>query len=204
VSQLALPLAYLEARGAADFFVSEANRDAVRHLEKSRDWPTPVTLLLGPPASGKTHLARMFAARSGGKVVDDLGPGLDAEALFHAWNAAGPGRPLLLVARRDAGEWGVALPDLASRLGATPRVTIAPPDDALLAAVMRKRFRDLGLEVSPDVVAFVLARIDRGFDAVAAAVTALDAAALAGRRAVTVPLARATLFGQLDWLAPKL
>ena len=196
MSQLPLPLAYLEAQGAADFFVSEANRDAVRHLEKWRDWPTPVTLLLGPPASGKTHLARMFAARAGGRVVDDLGRALDEEALFHAWNAAGPGRPLLLAARRDPGEWGLALPDLVSRLGATPRVAIAPPDDALLAAVMRKRFRDLGLEVGPDVVAFVLARIERGFEAVAEAVAALDAAALAGKRPVTVPLARATLFAQ--------
>ena len=196
MNQLPLPLAYLDAQGAADFFVSEANRDAVRHLEKWREWRTPVTLLLGPSASGKTHLARMFAARAGARIVDDLGPGLDEEALFHGWNAAGPGRPLLLVARRDAGEWGVALPDLVSRLGATPRAAIAPPDDALLAAVMRKRFRDLGLEVGPDVVAFVLARIERGFEAVAVAVAALDAAAMAGRRPVTVPLARATLFGQ--------
>lgn len=196
MNQFPLPLAYLEARGAADFFASEANRDAVRHLEKWRNWAVPVTLLLGPPASGKTHLATMFRARSGARVIDDLGPGLEAEALFHAWNAAGPGRPLLLVARRDAGDWDVALPDLASRLAATPRVAIAPPDDALLAAVMRKRFRDLGLEVGPDVVAFVLARIERGFEAVADAVAALNDAALEGRRPVTVPLARAVLFGQ--------
>ncbi len=199
MSQLALPLAYLEARGAADFFVSEANRDAVRHLEKWRDWRTPVVLLLGPTASGKTHLARMFAARANARVIDDLGPGIDEEVLFHAWNAAGPGRPLLLAARRDTSDWAIALPDLASRLAATPRITIAPPDDALLAAVMRKRFRDLGLEVSPDVVAFVLARTERAFEAVAAAVAALDAAALAGKRAVTVPLAREALFA-----APKL
>lgn len=196
MSQLALPLAYLEARGAADFFVSEANRDAVKHLERWRSWAVPVVLLLGPAASGKTHLATMFAARAGATVVDDLAPPLDEEMLFHAWNAAKPGKPLLLVARSDPAGWALGLADLASRLAATPRVTIAPPDDPLLAALMRKRFRDLGVEVGPDVVAFVLARIERGFVGVARAVTALDAAAMEGKRAVTVPLAREVLFAE--------
>ena len=204
MSQLALPLAYLEARGAADFFVSEANRDAVKHLERWRNWAVPVALLLGPAASGKTHLASMFAARAGAAVVDDLappfGPSFDEERLFHAWNAARPGKPLLLVARSDPASWTLTLPDLASRLAATPRAAIAPPDDALLAAVMRKRFRDLGVEVGPDVVAFVLARIERGFTGVADAVAALDAAAMEGKRAVTVPLAREALFAQAKML----
>lgn len=194
MDQLPLPLAYLEAHGAADFFVSEANRDAVRHLERWRTWKTPVAVLLGPVGSGKSHLAQMFAARAPARVLDDLTWPLDEEALFHAWNAATPARPLLLVARADPLVWPLTLADLGSRLAATPRATIVPPDDALLAAVMRKRFRDLGLEVGPDVVAFVLARLERGFGAVADAVAALDAAALAGKRAVTVPLAREALF----------
>lgn len=200
MNQLPLPLAYLEARGAADFFVSEANRDAVRYLERWRSWAVPVALLLGPAASGKTHLAAMFTARAGAAVIDDLAPPFDEEGLFHAWNAAKPGRPLLLVARSDPAGWALELADLASRLAATPRAAIAPPDDALLAAVMRKRFRDLGVEVGPDVVAFVLARIERGFVGVAQAVAALDAAAMEGKRAVTVPLAREALFAQAKLL----
>jgi len=103
---------------------------------------------------------------------------------------------LLLVARADPREWERRVEDLFSRLAATPRATILPPDDALLAAVMRKRFRDLGVEVSPEVVNFVLARIERSLVAVADAVAELDAAALGSRRPVTVPLAREVLFGQ--------
>ena len=199
MSQLALPLAYLQSHGAADFFVSEANRDAVRQLAEPRRWPVPVTLLIGPAQSGKSHLAGIFAQRTGGAVIDDALDTMADEALFHAWNAASHARPLLVVARTDLRD-GTRLPDLASRLAATPRAAIHPPDDALLAAIMRKRFRDLGLEVGPDVVAFVLARIERSFAAVADAVARLDIAALAAARAVTIPLARDTLFGQLDWL----
>lgn len=201
--QLALPLAYSVGHGVADFFVSDANRDAFRHLAEWRRWPTPVTLLLGPAESGKSHLARIFAARSNGMVVDEAGPGIDEEALFHRWNAATPGQPLLIVARTQPQDWPVTLPDLASRLEATARVAILPPDDALLGALMRKRFRDLGLEVSPGVVDFTLARIERSFASVARMVEALDAAALEQGRKVSIQLARTVLAqtSGLDWLA---
>ena len=87
-----------------------------------------------------------------------------------------------------------------SRLAATPQLRIAAPDDALLAALLAKQFRDHGLRVGGDVVDYVLARIDRSFASIARIVNALDAAALAAGRPVTVPLARSVLQAQGDWL----
>lgn len=199
MSQIALPLAYKAADGERDFFVSDANAHAVAYLDRWPDWPRPVALLTGPEGAGKSHLARIFARQSGAELFDDLDRARDEEALFHAWNRAGE-RPLLLVARTPPGGWNVALPDLRSRLGATPQITIDAPDDALLAAVMAKQFRDRGLKIGPDVVAYVTARMERSFAKVAEVVDRLDAAALAAGRAVTVPLARAALAQQLDWL----
>ena len=198
--QIALPLAYKAADGERDFFVSDANSDAVRYLDGWPHWPRPVALLIGPEGAGKSHLARIFARQTGARIIDDLGAGLDAEAVFHAWNAAGADRPLLLVARTPPRDWAVALPDLVSRLAATPQIAIQPPDDALLSAVMAKQFRDRGLKVGPDVVAYVLARIERSFAAVADAVVRLDGTALADGRPVTVPLARAALAQQFELL----
>jgi chromosomal replication initiation ATPase DnaA len=94
------------------------------------------------------------------------------------------------------------LPDLKSRLAATPQVAIQAPDDALLAAVMAKQFRDRGLTVAPDVLAYVMTRIERSFAEVAEVVDRLDNAALAAGRGVTIPLAREVLAEQLDWLDP--
>ena len=196
-AQLPLPLAYREAVGERDFFVSDANADAVAWLDRWPDWPQPQALLLGPPRAGKSHLARIFAARTGGTVADDA-EATDPEALFHAWNAATATRPLLIVARRRPADWGHGLPDLASRLAATPSHAIRDPDDALLAAVLAKRFADRGLRVAPEVAAYVLARIERSFAGIEIAAAALDAAALAEGRAVTVPLARAVLEAQFD------
>ena len=202
MNQIALPLAYKAADGERDFFVSDANAHAVAYLDRWPDWPRPVALLVGPEGSGKSHLARIFARQTGAEVIDDLGGPSDDEALFHAWNRAGE-RPLLLVSRTPPSVWTVRLPDLKSRLAATPQVAIEAPDDALLVAVMAKQFRDRGLKVGPDVVAYVLARMERSFAKVAEVVEQLDAAALAAGRAVTVPLARAALADQLDWLDPQ-
>lgn len=197
MTQIPLPLHYRSADGEQDFFVSEANGEAVAALDGWRGWPQPRLLLTGPEGAGKSHLARIFAARSGASVIDDLGRDLDEEALFHAWNAATPARPLLMVARTPPGQWAVRLPDLFSRLASTPAVTIRSPDDALLAAVLAKRFRDRGVLIAPDVVQWLTLRIERSFAGAAAAVEALDGAALAEGRAVTVPLARAALETQL-------
>ncbi len=193
MAQLPLPLAYREAAGEADFFVSAANSDAVAWLDRWPDWPQPQALLTGPPASGKSHLARVFAGRCGATLIDDA-DAADPEAAFHAWNAATLARPLLLVARTPA--WAHGLPDLASRLAATPLLAIRDPDDALLGAVLAKRFADRGLRVAPEVAAYILARIERSFAGIGEAVAALDGAALAEGRGVTIPLARSVLEAQ--------
>ena len=195
MTQLPLPLAYRPATGAADFVHAPANADAVAWLDGP---PAARTLLVGPPASGKTHLGRLFAARHGATLLDDA----DAhpqDALFHAWNNADARAPVLFTARTLPRQW-VTLPDLQSRLAATPTLVIGPPDDALLASLLVKQFADRGVRIAPEVVAFVVLRIERSFGGVAEVVAALDAAALAAGREVTIPLARAVLEGQGDWL----
>lgn len=198
MTQLALPLAYRAADGEADFFVSDANRDAVAWLDRWPDWPQPQTLLIGPPASGKSHLARLFARRALAACVSDDAHRVPADALFHAWNAATLAQPLLLTAPILPRLWADRLPDLASRLAATPTFAIHAPDDALLAAVLAKQFADRGLRVDPAVAAYLLARIERSFAAAAALVDRLDAAALSAGCGVTLPLARAVLAAQGD------
>ena len=115
----------------------------------------------------------------------------DEEALLHLFNTAREGRgSILLTGNTPVSAWPLSLPDLKSRLQAAPNVRLAPPDDALLAAVLVKLFSDRQLEVEPSVLKYLLARMDRSFAAAGELVRRLDNASLAARRRITVPLAR--------------
>ncbi|MSP49797.1 MAG: DNA replication protein [Alphaproteobacteria bacterium] len=214
-SQLTLDLPHRPALGRDDFLVAPSNAEAVAWLDRWPDWPATALALHGPPGSGKSHLAQVWRHRSGaleaaaggavdppalataGAVVVDLG---DAEApreerpVLHLYNLLAERRGhLLLVGREPPARWPLALADLRSRLSTAPAVALLPPDDDLRAAVMVKLFADRQIRAEAEVVSYLLQRLDRSFAAIGAVVAALDETALAERRPITVPLARAVL-----------
>jgi chromosomal replication initiation ATPase DnaA len=121
---------------------------------------------------------------------------------LHVYNLiAEQGGQILFSARTPPGRWPLALADLQSRLNALPAVTIAPPDDAVLGAVLLKLFTDRQLQVGAEVFPFATARMERSFEAAERLVAAVDAAALASQRRVTVPLLR-QVFAQIGNAGP--
>lgn len=193
----ALPLAWPADLAPARLAITDANREAAAWLAAPALWPVPATLLVGEEGSGKSHLAAWFAASHDARVIENA-DAADPESLFHAWNAATRARPLLLTSRRMPRDWGHGLPDLASRLAATPLVRLGDPDDELLAAVIAKLFAERGIKVGDDLVRWLVVRIERSLAAARDVVAALDAAALARRRPVTIPLAREVVDGQFS------
>ncbi|MFL6857262.1 MAG: HdaA/DnaA family protein, partial [Allosphingosinicella sp.] len=143
--------------------------------------------------SGRSLLGRIFVRKTGGRLFDRA-EGHDEEALFHAWNQAQQTRrPLLVVADAPAPLWNIALPDLRSRLAATPHVEIGEPDDALVAGLVMKLLGDRGVAVPPELPAFLVPRIERSYVAVQQVVDALDRAALSHHRRMTVAMAKRAL-----------
>lgn len=215
--QYPLDLGHRPALASADFLVAPSNQTAVAWLDRWPVWPGSTLALHGPPASGKTHLANVWRARSGAVIIPpetlttDRIPGQlgdaraaivdDAdrareEALLHLHNhiAERQGH-LLIVARAAPARWSIALADLRSRLVAVPAVAVAAPDDALLGSVLIKLFADRQLTVGRDVVDYLLLHLERSFAAAHAAVAILDAASLAAHRRISVPLVRQVLRG---------
>jgi chromosomal replication initiation ATPase DnaA len=91
--------------------------------------------------------------------------------------------------------WSLGLADLASRLNGAMVVEIAPPDDALLAAVALKLFADRQISPGKGVIPYLLSHGERSFAAIGRAVAAIDRAALAKRSPITVALTREVLAG---------
>lgn len=201
-----------------DFLPAEANAVALAWVERWPAWPGTAMALAGPSGSGKTHLLRIWAERAKARlltpadlsvgtfaaVLDAIGEatsvalddahGVAADAdrerqLFHLFNwLRERGGWLAMAAVEPPSRWPVALPDLASRLRTAQVAEISPPDDALLAAVLVKLFRDRQVQITADVVDYLIRRMDRSLAAARAIVDAADHQALAQKRPVSVKL----------------
>jgi chromosomal replication initiation ATPase DnaA len=190
MSQLALPLAVPET-SETEFIVSESNARAVQMLERWATWPVMAGLLVGPRKSGRSLLARIFTAKSDGTMIDDAERVSETE-IFHAWNRAqADHRPLLIVTEAM---WTVKLPDLRSRLAATPVLTIGPPDDALVSLLLARYFERRLLIAKPDLIAWLAKRVERSHLALVRVADALEIDALERRSPrLSIQTARGTL-----------
>lgn len=214
IGQLAFDLPLQQAFRRADFFASPASAAGLAAVDGWRDWPGGKMLLVGPSGSGKTHLAHIWAEGAGAQLIAaaDLAqadlPALaatgavcveDAEglagqplaetALFHLHNMLLPAGRLLITAASPPRDWGLGLPDLHSRMQAAALTRLQAPDDALLSAVLIKLFADRQITVPPNLIAYLVSRMERSIAAARDMVAALDARALAAGRPVTRALA---------------
>ena len=214
--QLPLILPARTALGRGDFFVTEANAVAVAQIDGWQSWPSGKLLLIGPAGSGKTHLAHVWSAESGARIVpatrlaeadiptlaqrpvaiedaDHIAAAAE-EALFHLHNLALAERqPLLLTAARPPGQWGLTLPDLLSRMQGTEVARLSKPDDVLLAAVLAKLFDDRSITPAATVIPYLTDHMPRSFEMARQVVEAVDARSLGERRKVTRTLAMQVL-----------
>ena len=196
MQQLDLPLPKPVSVRPEEFLVGPCNARAVHAIEHWGAWPVMTALLIGPRKSGRSLLARAFLAKSGGTVIDDAHRSSEAE-LFHAWNRAqAERRPQLMIADHAPPDWAIRLPDLRSRIGASPHLMIDHPDDALVGDLLRYLFERRDLDARDDVISWLDRRLERTHLAVLRAVERIEEEADRRRvRRLSVPLARAALGG---------
>lgn len=190
----------------ADFLPAPANEAARVWLTRTELWPENRLALWGGADHGKTHLLRIWAARTGadlmsgpdltgfpeiespaGAAVDDADRA-DEAALLHLLNTAHDlGRPVLLAGRESPARWPVALRDLASRLRAITTVEVGAPDEDLSRRLLLRWLGERQLVADPALHDRLLTRLPRRPDVLRAAVARLDHDALASRRRTVSP-----------------
>lgn len=226
MQQLPLDLQIRSTEQHGDFIISDCNSIAAQWIDRWPDWVGQFCALniAGPEASGKSHLAAVWQAKSGAALLGDLDDDLaglgDAlhfvidlgrvslgeTGLFHLFNHTRDiGGSLLITSTQPVARMAWQLPDLASRMRAVNLAMIDGPDDRLLHALLHKNFVERQLYAPENVIQYLVARMERSFAAARDVVVRMDRLSLANRSQITLSLARSVMEpGQGDLWQEKL
>ncbi|MDB5561443.1 MAG: DnaA [Hyphomicrobiales bacterium] len=194
--------------------VGEGNKLAYAHLTAFPKWPGPLTLVIGPASSGKSHLGRIWSeragasaappgeieamAQAGGQVpllVEDVDRlDYDEAALFHLLNQSmRDRRPLLLTARQAIANWPYRTDDLKSRARLATHVVLASTDDIELSQIFVKLFGDRQVAVDPRIIGYIVPRMERSPEEAVVLAEMMDRLALARGTAINRAVAAEAL-----------
>jgi chromosomal replication initiation ATPase DnaA len=213
--QIPLNLFHFPSHSGDDFMISDCNKSAVDLVQLWPNWPAHGAIIVGAPASGKSHLAAIWAEKAGAitikaealsnllektmatnksVVVENIQKLNDEQSLFHLYNfCREEGHDILCTSTILAKNLELTLADLRSRLLCLPVCEIGPPDEILLKTIMAKQFADRQILVEPNVINFLVNRMERSFQTAKNLVKALDKASLSHKRRITKPLAKTVL-----------
>jgi len=211
---MALEFAHSPSHAAADFLVGDGNRLALGHILAFPAWLGPLSLIVGPPKSGKSHLARIFAEHAGAKaplpseleelarqggttplVIEDVDqPGYAETPLFHLLNQSmRDRRPLLMTARDQVANWPYVTDDLRSRARLATLLLVTAAGDSELSQMFVKLFGDRQVVVDPRIIGYVVPRMERSPAEVVALAELMDRLALERGSAITRTIAAEAL-----------
>lgn len=217
MQQLVLELAPPAAPSLENFFPGP-NEAAVAALRDALAGGERVVYLFGEAGSGKTHLLRAAvreaealgrtAAYAGAPhtglatraecdvlAVDDIEQldGAAQLALFDAFNILSANKGRLFGAGSQPAAELPLREDLRTRLGSGLSLRLAPLNDEAKAAALTWHAAQRGLELAPEILAYVLTHCRRDMGTQIAVLDALDRHSLVHKRPVTLPLLREAL-----------
>ena len=207
--QQILPLELREARNRKDFVVGKSNQEAVKWIDKFPKWSGNGLIIVGPRASGKSHLTFVWQKKSHCDIVnykevdseskkllnfknlaiENIHKITNFKFLLHVFNIKKERKlNLLLTSRLSINKLSIALQDIRSRLIALPQANILLPTDDIIKGTLLKLFRDKGIFLSTDLVNYIFIRIERTHSSVTRFVNEVDKLSLREKKNITIPL----------------
>jgi len=186
------------AEPAFDNFVAGRNAEALARLRDLAQGTLSdrIVYVWGGAGSGRTHLLRA-AARSNPVlvIVDDvqLLDGAGQHALFVAINEARDAEPGVLVAGDKPPAQLALREDLRTRLAWGLVYELVPLADEDKARHLKGAAAARGLQLSDDIVGYLLTRLPRDMRSLQSIMEVLDQYSLMRKRPLTLPLVREAL-----------
>lgn len=199
-----------------EFIKSESNLLAYKTIHS---WPNSVwgvnpypkaVILKGLKSSGKTFLAKIWAAKSGALiinslknfnekaienykafVIEDLDHDLNEEIILHNFNIIHEHNKYLLITLSKIPD--IILPDLRSRINSVNIINIDAPDDELLKIFIFKLFSDYSVVVTEEIINYLIKILPREFSSIISNIQKINEYALMHKRKITIPLIKKAL-----------
>lgn len=224
--QLLLDLPVHETFAQEDFLPSLSNQDAVKYIDRWPNWGHGQNnfhclIIYGDKGCGKTHLSHVWQRISNARyltldelthkntkdgnfiyIIEDIDDFIDdatsQESLLHLYNwTREQGGYLLFTAKSHPKNWSITLADLSSRLLSCHAVKIKSPDDDLLRAIIIKQFSDRQINISKEVLHYLLPRAERSFDAIQKMVHDIDQLSLVEKKKITIAIVKRVIEGNI-------
>ena len=212
--QQSLPLRLIPSYGRHQFIVGESNAEAVNWIDNFQNWSMEGLIIIGPKASGKSHLVSTLKHRINCQIIN--GEDVNREN-FNILNLKDlivenieqitnfnfflniinilkeKKHKLVLTSRQNINDMDIGLLDLKSRLLTMSQTEILLPTDDVLRGIIIKISNDKGLKLNDIVINFLLNHLERSYSVINRFINKLDELSLIKKKRITIPLVKSLL-----------
>jgi len=218
-NQLTIEMPKRPALGREDFLVNECNHEAINFIDKFYKNKMKSGLLVGPKGSGKTHLVNVFCKnieqnrwiispklnedtyklfeQNDAIIIEDIdliSSTSEEEYLLHSINLSKELKKILLLTTgTELSKFDVKIEDLRSRLDSMQSVKILEPNDDLMSALILKLFYDRQILIKPQIVNFLMQRVERSYLGISEIVDLIDSFSLSKNKSISINLIKEIL-----------
>jgi chromosomal replication initiation ATPase DnaA len=197
-----------------NFLSSACNAEAFKFVDSfPTSWTdSKIAIIYGESGCGKTHLGNIWAEIANAKIItqnkfnpNDVLNALENGENFFIDNGIFPDKFLydiyniclketsgfvLLSSNKHPKLWDIKLADAKSRLLSIKTIEIGLPDEDVLTGLLLKLFNDRQLKISPEVLNYILLRMERSFLSAIQTVEKLDNLSLQEKKNITIPMVK--------------
>ena len=191
-----------------DYFVSPSNIDAVNLINLFPAWHNNGIIITGGEKSGKTHLGYIWKERSNANFFDfkekislnkidtkknnifdnfQMIKNENEKDFFQIYNDIINSNHYIIFLISSSSPVQLKLNDLKSRFTSLTKVSINPPDDQLIQAILLKFFHDNQISITPDVVSFIVSRVNRDYKEIHLFLDKINKLSLEYKRKISIP-----------------